>query len=406
LFTKEFRQHTFSVKKKEVLVLPLVTAEMVFSLFGLNDRVQVDWGRVTGAGEDLIAAAGSRVSLFTASNTGYVLSSQVDAGGQILSLAAGLPISSGAAENIVLGLEDRVVLYGSRQGALVHLAETQPEPGARFADVALADLDGDGREEVIAAPEGMSSLFFYRLFGQTDAELRLELLAIRVLPGPAQMVAIFRRAETSTPVVAVAYRRNSSSGLLTLIFTERGFAEGPALAELPALVMSLTAGDLRTGPGEETAWGGSDGFLRILEADGALTSVFTSDNLGSGIPALTAGRLAGEGTVTLVAGTPEGYLFGYRSPVENSAPDWAVRAGSPVNDLAVSGEGRLGLGTADGGVQVWVFSGHNSLIHTVRSGETLFTIAGRYGTTVQAIVDANMITDPGMIFPGQKLRIP
>jgi hypothetical protein len=160
LFTKEFRQHTFSVKKKEVLVLPLVTAEMVFSLFGLNDRVQVDWGRVTGAGEDLIAAAGSRVSLFTASNTGYVLSSQVDAGGQILSLAAGLPISSGAAENIVLGLEDRVVLYGSRQGALVHLAETQPEPGARFADVALADLDGDGREEVIAAPEGMSSLFF------------------------------------------------------------------------------------------------------------------------------------------------------------------------------------------------------------------------------------------------------
>lgn len=140
--------------------MPLVTAEMVFSLFGLNDRVQVDWGRVTGAGEDLIAAAGSRVSLFTASNTGYVLSSQVDAGGQILSLAAGLPISSGAAENIVLGLEDRVVLYGSRQGALVHLAETQPEPGARFADVALADLDGDGREEVIAAPEGMSSLFF------------------------------------------------------------------------------------------------------------------------------------------------------------------------------------------------------------------------------------------------------
>ena len=34
--------------------MPLVTAEMVFSLFGLNDRVQVDWGRVTGAGEDLI----------------------------------------------------------------------------------------------------------------------------------------------------------------------------------------------------------------------------------------------------------------------------------------------------------------------------------------------------------------
>jgi len=53
-----------------------------------------------------------------------------------------------------------------------------------------------------------------------------------------------------------------------------------------------------------------------------------------------------------------------------------------------------------------VFSGQNSLIHTVRPGETLFTIAGRYGTTVQAIVDVNMIADPAMIFPGQKLRIP
>lgn len=386
--------------------MPLVTAEMVFSLFGLEGRVQVDWGRVTGAGENLVAAAGSIVYLFTASNTGYVLSSQVDLGARILSLAVGLPISSGAAENIVLGLEDRVVLYGSRQGALVRLAETQPEPGARFADVALADLDGDGREEVIAAPEGTASLFFYQLFGQAAAELRLELLAIRVLPGPAQKVATFRMAENPTPVVVVAYRRNSTSGLLTLIFTERGFAEGPALADLPALVTSLTAGDLRARPGEEPAWGGSDGFLRIMEADDDLTLAFTSNNLGSGIPALAVGRLAGESTATLVAGTPEGYLFGYRSPVENSAPDWAVRAGNPVNDLAVSEEGRLGLGTADGGVQVWVFSGHNSLIHTVRPGETLFTIAGRYGTTVQAIVDANMIADPAMIFPGQKLRIP
>ncbi|HPZ43560.1 MAG TPA: LysM peptidoglycan-binding domain-containing protein [Bacillota bacterium] len=386
--------------------MPLVTAEKVFSLPGLNGMVQVDWGALTGARENLVAAAGPIVYLFTASNTGYVLSSRADVGTQVLSLAAGLPISNGAVDNIVLGMEDRVALYGSRQGALVRLAETQPEPGARFADLALADLDGDGREEIIAAPEGMASLFFYRLFGQRDADLRLELLAIRLLPGTAQKVVTFRRKGNATPVVAVAYRRNGHSGLLTLIFTERGFAEGPALADLPALVTSLTAGDLRTGPEEELAWGGSDGFLRILESDGSLTPVFTSDNLGSGIPALTAGRLAGESTVTLVAGTPEGYIFGYRSPVENSAPDWAVRAGSPVNDLAVSGEGLLGLGTADGGVQVWVLSGPNGLIHTVRPGETLFTIAGRYGTTVQAIVDANMIADPAMIFPGQILRIP
>ena len=274
-----------------------------------------------------------------------------------------------------------------------------------FADLALADLDGDGGEEIIAAPEGMASLFFYRLFGQRDADLRLELLAIRLLPGTAQRLLLSE--EKGTPRLLLQLLTGATATqVFSLIFTERGFAEGPALADLPALVTSLTAGDLRTGPEEELAWGGSDGFLRILESDGSLTPVFTSDNLGSGIPALTAGRLAGESTVTLVAGTPEGYIFGYRSPVENSAPDWAVRAGSPVNDLAVSGEGLLGLGTADGGVQVWVLSGPNGLIHTVRPGETLFTIAGRYGTTVQAIVDANMIADPAMIFPGQILRIP
>ncbi|HPU36346.1 MAG TPA: VCBS repeat-containing protein, partial [Bacillota bacterium] len=157
--------------------MPLVTAEKVFSLPGLNGMVQVDWGALTGARENLVAAAGPIVYLFTASNTGYVLSSRADVGTQVLSLAAGLPISNGAVDNIVLGMEDRVALYGSRQGALVRLAETQPEPGARFADLALADLDGDGREEIIAAPEGMASLFFYRLFGQRDADLRLELLA-------------------------------------------------------------------------------------------------------------------------------------------------------------------------------------------------------------------------------------
>ncbi len=386
--------------------MPLAVAELVFSFFRLNNRVQVDWGRVAGEKEELIAAAGSKIYLFTASITGYELSLEVDVGARVLSLAVGLPVSTGAADNIVLGLEDRVVVYGSRQGTLVRLAETQPEPGARFADLALADLDGDGREEVIAAPEGMAALYFYRLFGQTAEELRLEILAIRVLPGQAQKVTTFRRAGYPAPVVAVAYQNNSTSGLLILIFTELGFAEGPALENLPAPLTALTAGDLRERAGEELAWGGNDGILRVLEVNGELEVALTSDNLGSGISALTAGKLAKESMDTLVAGTPEGFLFGFRAPVESSTPDWAARTGNPVNDLAVSDEGLLGLGTADGGVQVWLLSTRNVMKHTVRPGETLFTIAGLYGTTVQAIVAANMLADPSLIFPGQKLRIP
>lgn len=45
-------------------------------------------------------------------------------------------------------------------------------------------------------------------------------------------------------------------------------------------------------------------------------------------------------------------------------------------------------------------------IHVVQPGETLFSIAKRYGTTVEALVQANRIADPSLIFAGQRLIIP
>ena len=45
-------------------------------------------------------------------------------------------------------------------------------------------------------------------------------------------------------------------------------------------------------------------------------------------------------------------------------------------------------------------------IHIVQPGETLTRIASRYGTTVSAIVAANGIADPSLIFAGQRLAIP
>lgn len=46
------------------------------------------------------------------------------------------------------------------------------------------------------------------------------------------------------------------------------------------------------------------------------------------------------------------------------------------------------------------------LIHTVQRGETTFSIARRYGTTVDAITHANGIADPRRIYAGQQLLIP
>ena len=46
------------------------------------------------------------------------------------------------------------------------------------------------------------------------------------------------------------------------------------------------------------------------------------------------------------------------------------------------------------------------LIHyTVKSGDSLYKIAKRFNTTVDSIANANAITDPSSIFPGQKLII-
>lgn len=47
--------------------------------------------------------------------------------------------------------------------------------------------------------------------------------------------------------------------------------------------------------------------------------------------------------------------------------------------------------------------------YTVQSGDSLSSIASRYGTSVQAVYESNMTTigpDPNLIYPGQKLYIP
>ena len=68
----------------------------------------------------------------------------------------------------------------------------------------------------------------------------------------------------------------------------------------------------------------------------------------------------------------------------------------PGQHLIISGAGSGGGGGASaGGGQTYV----------VRPGDTLGSIAYRYGTTVSAIARANGIANPSYIYPGQRLRI-
>lgn len=46
-----------------------------------------------------------------------------------------------------------------------------------------------------------------------------------------------------------------------------------------------------------------------------------------------------------------------------------------------------------------------TITYTVQSGDTLSSIASRYGTTVQEVVDINGLSNPNLIYPGEVLRI-
>jgi len=45
-------------------------------------------------------------------------------------------------------------------------------------------------------------------------------------------------------------------------------------------------------------------------------------------------------------------------------------------------------------------------VYVVKKGDTIYKIAKRHGTTMQAIIDANNLRNPNLIYPGQILLIP
>lgn len=58
------------------------------------------------------------------------------------------------------------------------------------------------------------------------------------------------------------------------------------------------------------------------------------------------------------------------------------------------------------GSVVWAQGGQGQTEHVVQAGENLYRIALQYNTTVEAIAQANNITNPSLILVGQKLIIP
>ena len=87
-----------------------------------------------------------------------------------------------------------------------------------------------------------------------------------------------------------------------------------------------------------------------------------------------------------------------------------------VNPFAIAQANRIGppytiypgqvLVIPSGGVGPSPTPGAPPTTHTVVRGETIYSIARRYGRSAAAIINANHLFNPNFIFPGQVLNIP
>jgi LysM repeat protein len=89
---------------------------------------------------------------------------------------------------------------------------------------------------------------------------------------------------------------------------------------------------------------------------------------------------------------------------ETEAPEPTDEAETPL-EPAVSTD-PVETGVEEPATEPVTTVGTGATTHVVQPGENLFQISLRYATTVQAISQANNITNPGLIYLGQTLQIP
>lgn len=156
-------------------------------------------------------------------------------------------------------------------------------------------------------------------------------------------------------------------------------------APTPSGLVTPTA--LALNPDATPEAGTDDGCVYVVQAGNTLFRIAVNNNitlaqLRAANPELR-GDLIQPGQRLNIPGCGQG-LDAAGNPLGTPAPDAAPTAGAAAG------------ATPTGDVT----------LHTVARGETLFTIARRYGVTVQEIVNANALTNPNLLQPGQQLVIP
>lgn len=98
--------------------------------------------------------------------------------------------------------------------------------------------------------------------------------------------------------------------------------------------------------------------------------------------------------------------------LEEPVPDYVRYSFSFWEDGTASGGGltevAVETGTSGGGTgDSAAAAGGQTAVYTVRKGDTLWGIAGRYGVALTDLIAANpQIKNPNLIYPGDRVRIP
>jgi LysM repeat protein len=128
--------------------------------------------------------------------------------------------------------------------------------------------------------------------------------------------------------------------------------------------------------------------------------------------ALTACRPTRSRSGPVPTATPPGLLFGAPTPTETVAPTMPPTPTLlPVTPIMPEGAPTptpffSPLPPPTPVAPAPTAAPPAQVTHVVQPGETLFRIALRYGTTVEAIARANNLINPDFIVPGQRLVIP
>lgn len=149
---------------------------------GAGRLVLVETGDLDGDGQPEIAAcAGRQLKVFDWTGDTYLLRHEESLPRDGLAIALG-KIDPGGPGLLLVGTKDNVMLYAWTERGLNPLCQTLLFPNAYFRSIALSDVNGDGRAEVVAAASGAQTMYIFQVMS-IGGETRLEELGRLYLGG-------------------------------------------------------------------------------------------------------------------------------------------------------------------------------------------------------------------------------